>query len=237
MTPKNYTELQQLHDKYNTAAGGTGLDIIGFPCNQFGNQEPKSNAEIADFVAQYGVKFKIMDKIKVNGSNANPLYKFLKKKLPGAFGNFVKWNFTKFLITREGLPYKRYAPNVSPLAFEDDIKALLEGECDSCDAVVTDPVADTTQAVDAGQVVEVADGCDSAHGCEVDWEERCEELLGQLESAKFELESERFKRAAAEVERDVAVQQLEEQLLSTMDLPPPTLVPRVGGGGGGGDGC
>lgn len=131
MTPKNYTELQQLHAKYNTA-GETGLDIIGFPCNQFANQESKDNPAILKFVEKFGVTFKLMSKVKVNGGSAHPLWKFLKQSLPGKFGKFIKWNFTKFLITREGIPYKRYAPGASPLAMEEDIKTLLATECVDC---------------------------------------------------------------------------------------------------------
>lgn len=183
MTPKNYTELQELHEKYNTH-GETGLDIIGFPCNQFGNQEPKSNAEIATFVAKYNVQFKMMDKVKVNGSAAHPLFKYLKKALPGTFGNFVKWNFTKFLITRDGIPYKRFGPKQSPLSFESDIQDVLAQRCETCD------LDDEFDAPAPSADVQ-------------DWEAECLLLLDKLER-----EAER--RAAAEEARDAAITQLAE---------------------------
>lgn len=104
MTAQNYTQLQALHEKYH--AHGRGLAIIGFPCNQFGAQEPGTNAQIIDFVAGYKVQFQMMDKIKVNGSEALPLFKYLKTRLTGSFGNFIKWNFTKFLVNHEGVPIK-----------------------------------------------------------------------------------------------------------------------------------
>lgn len=105
---------------------GRGLAIIGFPCNQFGAQEPGTNAEILEFVAGYNVEFQLMDKINVNGAGAHPLFKYLKVRLPGSFGNFIKWNFTKFLVTHDGLPHKRFGPKDDPFSFEDDIKQLLE---------------------------------------------------------------------------------------------------------------
>jgi len=178
LTPKNYTQLQQLHEKYSTH-GETGLDIIGFPCNQFGNQEPKSNEKIAEFVAKYNVQFKMMDKIKVNGSSTHPIFKFLKKALPGTFGNFVKWNFTKFLITRDGEPYKRYGPKESPLSFESDIQDVLAQRCEVCDP--EEPVVPAASTDD--------------------WETECNILLDKLE-----VEAER--RVAAEEARDAAVAKL-----------------------------
>lgn len=124
MTPQNYTQLQALHEKYHNH--GRGLAIIGFPCNQFGSQEPGTNAQIIDFVTTYKVQFQMMDKIKVNGSDALPLFKYLKTRLVGSFGNFIKWNFTKFLVNHEGVPVQRYGPKDAPFSFEDDIKRLLE---------------------------------------------------------------------------------------------------------------
>lgn len=117
-TEKNYTQLQTLHEKY---AEGKGLRILGFPCNQFGSQEPGSEEEIKKFVTErYGVKFDMFSKIDVNGNNAHPLYKYLKAKQGGTLGDFIKWNFTKFLVNREGKPVKRYAPNTEPLSIEKD---------------------------------------------------------------------------------------------------------------------
>jgi len=119
MTPKNYKQLQELHTKYAESAG---LRILGFPCNQFGNQEPKSEAEIKEFATKnYGVQFDMFSKINVNGNDAHPLWKFLKNKQPGFLVNAIKWNFTKFLINKQGVPVARYAPNAEPLSFEKDI--------------------------------------------------------------------------------------------------------------------
>jgi len=190
LTPKNYTQLQELHAKYNTHNGDTGLDIIGFPCNQFGNQEPNSNAKIAEFVAQYNVQFKIMDKVKVNGSQAHPLFKYLKNALPGTFGNFVKWNFTKFLITRDGIPYRRYGPKQSPLSFESDIQDVLAQHCETCGPDDEIPAASAN--------VE-------------DWEAQCFLLLEKLER-----EAER--RATAEEERDTVTRELAEVTAELAEL-------------------
>jgi len=122
LTELNYKELVQLDEKYQEK----GLRILAFPCNQFGNQEPGSNQEIKDFVAKYNVKFQMFDKINVNGSNAHPLFKFLKKKLTGFLINDIKWNFTKFVLDKEGNPIKRYGPKDNPLMMEPLIVQLLE---------------------------------------------------------------------------------------------------------------
>ncbi|ETM56988.1 hypothetical protein L914_00126 [Phytophthora nicotianae] len=121
LTPTNYPELQQLHEKYQEE----GLVVLGFPCNQFAGQEPGTHEEILEFVKQYNVTFPLFEKHDVNGSNARPVFTYLKAKLPGTFGNYIKWNFTKFLVDRNGQPYKRYAPKDLPLSFEEDIKELL----------------------------------------------------------------------------------------------------------------
>ncbi|KAG7392431.1 hypothetical protein PHYBOEH_006372 [Phytophthora boehmeriae] len=126
LTPTNYPELQQLYEKYKDE----GLEILAFPCNQFAGQEPGTHEEIMEFVKQYNVTFPFFEKNDVNGSNARPVFTYLKAKLPGSFGNFVKWNFTKFLVDRNGQPYKRYAPKDLPLSFEDDIKELLAKAAD-----------------------------------------------------------------------------------------------------------
>jgi len=122
LTPTNYPELTQLDEKYRDQ----GLEILAFPCNQFSNQEPGTHEEIMEFVKQYNCTFPFFEKHDVNGASARPVFTYLKAKLPGSFGNFVKWNFTKFLVDRNGQPYKRYAPKDLPLSFEDDIKKLLE---------------------------------------------------------------------------------------------------------------
>ena len=92
-----------------------GLRILAFPCNQFGSQEPGTNEEIIAFVGKYGVQFDMFDKIDVNGNHAHPLYEYLKSKQGGTLGNFIKWNFTKFVINKEGLPVARFAPTDDPI--------------------------------------------------------------------------------------------------------------------------
>lgn len=103
-----------------------GLEILAFPCNQFGKQEPGSAAEIREFVSKYGVDFPMFAKIDVNGDGAHPMWKWLKTKQSGFMGfNGIKWNFSKFLINREGVPIKRYSPRTSPSAIRKDIEAAL----------------------------------------------------------------------------------------------------------------
>ncbi len=121
-TPQ-FAGLEELHEKYQHS----GLQILGFPCNQFGKQDPGSNGEIMEFCQlNYGVSFPMMAKIEVNGSGTDPLYKHLKKQAPGALGTrAIKWNFTKFLINREGEVVKRFASATKPRQMEKDIEALL----------------------------------------------------------------------------------------------------------------
>ncbi|VDQ08388.1 unnamed protein product [Trichobilharzia regenti] len=108
----NYRQLQMMHTKLV----GKGLRILAFPCNQFGSQEPWPEAEIKKFVTEkYGVEFDMFSKINVNGPNAHPLFKFLKNRLEGTLTSSIKWNFTKFLVDREGQPVKRYSPTTAPL--------------------------------------------------------------------------------------------------------------------------
>ncbi|CAL1268230.1 unnamed protein product [Larinioides sclopetarius] len=115
---ENYQQLQALHEKY---AESQGLRILGFPCNQFGGQEPGSESEIKEFIKKYNVQFDMFSKIDVNGGNTHPLWSYLKKKQGGTLGNFIKWNFSKFLIDKNGQPVKRYAPNFEPNAIEPDL--------------------------------------------------------------------------------------------------------------------
>lgn len=118
-----YKELEQLYQKYKDQ----GLVILGFPCNQFANQDKGSNEEIHEFCQlNYGVTFTMFEKIEVNGENAHPLYKFLRKEAKGLFGNKIKWNFTKFLIDSQGNIIKRYAPTVKPQQIKTDIEKLLK---------------------------------------------------------------------------------------------------------------
>lgn len=119
-TDKNYTQLAQLHAKY---AESNGLRILLFPCNQFGSQEPGTEAQIKQFISKYTedrFQFEMFSKINVNGDNAHPLYKFLKHKQGGTLGDFIKWNFSKFLVDKNGVPVKRYAPNCEPFTVEKD---------------------------------------------------------------------------------------------------------------------
>lgn len=104
-----------------------GLVVLGFPCNQFGGQDPGSNTEISEFCQlNYGVQFPMFGKVDVNGSGADPLFQHLKKTAPGAMGTErIKWNFTKFLINRDGEVVKRYAPTARPEDLRKDIEALL----------------------------------------------------------------------------------------------------------------
>jgi glutathione peroxidase len=101
--------------------------VLGFPCNQFGQQEPGSASEIQSFCeTRFGVTFPLFQKIDVNGNNAHPLYQYLTKSAPGLLGlEAIKWNFTKFLVDKEGKVVKRYAPTTNPSDMEKDIQALL----------------------------------------------------------------------------------------------------------------
>lgn len=127
-TNSNYPQMQDLHRKYEK----DGLSVLAFPSNQFGGQEPKPESEIKEFVKEkFDVEFCMFSKINVNGDNAHPLYKFLKSKLGGTLGDFIKWNFSKFLIDRNGVPFKRYAPTVAPKEIEDDIVKLLNAKPES----------------------------------------------------------------------------------------------------------
>ncbi|KAL7670437.1 hypothetical protein ACOME3_005373 [Neoechinorhynchus agilis] len=103
-----------------------GLRILGFPCNQFGNQEPWPEAEIKAFVKEKGADFDMFSKIEVNGTNAHPLFKYLKSQTGGLMGSFIKWNFTKFLVNKNGNVMKRYGPNVDSKDIEGDVIDLLE---------------------------------------------------------------------------------------------------------------
>jgi glutathione peroxidase len=121
-TPQ-YAGLEALHAKY----AEQGLVVMGFPCDQFGHQEPGDEAEIRNFCSlTYDVSFPMFAKVEVNGSNAHPLYKHLKKEARGVLGTEgIKWNFTKFLIDRDGNVVRRYAPTDKPESIEKDVVALL----------------------------------------------------------------------------------------------------------------
>ena len=122
-TPQ-YEGLEALNREY----GEAGLVILGFPCNQFGAQEPGDATEIANFCSlTYDVTFPVLAKVDVNGAKADPLFAYLKKQKGGLLGDAIKWNFTKFLIGRDGKVLGRYAPTVTPAALEGDIKRALVG--------------------------------------------------------------------------------------------------------------
>lgn len=120
---KQYVELEELYKKYKDQ----GLEILGFPCNQFSSQEPGNEEEIKQFCSlTYDVTFKMFSKIDVNGDNQHPLYSYLKSAKSGLLGmESIKWNFTKFLVNKEGEVVERYAPITTPLKIEDKIKQLL----------------------------------------------------------------------------------------------------------------
>jgi glutathione peroxidase len=120
-TPQ-YAELQELYNSFHNK----GLEILAFPCDQFAHQEPGSDAEIQAFCQlNYGVTFPVYAKINVNGSDAHPLYKYLKTQKKELLGNSIKWNFTKFLIDREGKVVERYAPAFKPSEIAPTIEKLL----------------------------------------------------------------------------------------------------------------
>jgi glutathione peroxidase len=121
-TPQ-YAGLEALYEKYHAR----GFEILGFPCDQFGHQEPGDETEIKKFCAlTYGVSFPMFAKIRVNGADAHPLYEYLKESLPGILGTeAIKWNFTKFLVGKNGEPIKRYSPADKPESMEADVEAAL----------------------------------------------------------------------------------------------------------------
>jgi len=121
-TPQ-YHGLENIHRQF----ADKGVAVLGFPCNQFGSQEPGSAAEIGAFCEKnYGVSFPLFAKINVNGDQADPLFRFLKTEAPGLLGSkAIKWNFTKFLIRKDGTVFKRYAPQTKPEEMISDIEALL----------------------------------------------------------------------------------------------------------------
>lgn len=121
-TPQ-FKGLQALHEQYDTQ----GLSVLGFPCNQFGHQDPGANSEIASFCElNYGVNFPMMAKVEVNGAGAHPLWQWLKGEKPGVLGTeAIKWNFTKFLVGRDGQVIGRYAPTDTPEKIAKDIERAL----------------------------------------------------------------------------------------------------------------
>jgi len=119
LTDTNYKQLQQLYNKYSEKEG---LRILAFPSNQFAGQEPGTSEEIQNFVKQYNVTFDMFEKINVNGENAHPLWKWLKTQKKGLITNDIEWNFTKFIIDKEGKVVERFSPATEPLSMEQSLK-------------------------------------------------------------------------------------------------------------------
>jgi glutathione peroxidase len=120
-TPQ-YKELQKLYDQFKDQ----GFEILGFPCNQFSSQEPGANEEILNFCEMnYGVTFPLFAKLDVKGRNAHPLFEYLTKEVPGLFTRNIKWNFTKFLVNRNGKVYNRYPPIFKPKNIKTDIVKII----------------------------------------------------------------------------------------------------------------
>lgn len=121
-TPQ-FAGLEELYQRYHTQ----GFSVLGFPCNQFGGQDPENNANIQQFCqVNYGVSFPMFAKIEVNGEQAHPLFQYLKSHATGLLGSeMIKWNFTKFLIAKDGTVFKRYAPTTKPEDISNDIEQLL----------------------------------------------------------------------------------------------------------------
>jgi glutathione peroxidase len=123
LTPQ-YAGLQQLYESY----ADRGLELLGFPCDQFGHQEPGTEEEIAEFCeTSYGVTFPMFAKIEVNGDGAHPLYDWLRSEAPGPGGPDIAWNFTKFLLDREGNLVQRFEPGTEPAELAGDIERALAG--------------------------------------------------------------------------------------------------------------
>ncbi|WP_430931785.1 glutathione peroxidase [Saccharicrinis sp. 156] len=121
LTPQ-FEGLEKLYQKYKNQ----GLVVLGFPCNQFANQEPGDEKSITEgCMLNYGVSFPMFSKIEVNGDGAHPIYKYLKKQLPGLLGQKIKWNFTKFLIDENGRPVKRFAPTTKPQKIDRYLEKML----------------------------------------------------------------------------------------------------------------
>lgn len=121
LTPQ-YRGLEELYQKYRDQ----GLVVLGFPCNQFGNQEPGSADDIQEFCSlNYGVSFPMFAKVEVNGKNTHPIFAYLKGKLGGLLGSRIKWNFTKFVIDKNGQAVKRFAPTAKPAEMEPFLKSIL----------------------------------------------------------------------------------------------------------------
>ena len=123
-TANNYAQLKEFDEKYYEK----GLRILLFPCNQFGGQEPGDNQTVCQYIGGISERFIVTEKVDVNGSKAHPVFKWLQETCPGFLFNAIKWNFTKFLINRQGEAVKRYAPNEDPKTFETTVEELLNAQ-------------------------------------------------------------------------------------------------------------
>lgn len=123
LTKNNYKQLNELYAKHKDSGN---FAILAFPCNQFAGQEPACETDLKEYVVKQKIEFDFFGKVNVNGKQAIPLYDYLKSKQGGMLGDFIKWNFTKFLCNKEGVPVKRYSPTTEPNQIEKDIVALLE---------------------------------------------------------------------------------------------------------------
>ncbi|XP_043286744.1 probable phospholipid hydroperoxide glutathione peroxidase [Venturia canescens] len=122
LTETNYRQLEALYEKYGPSKG---LKVLAFPSNQFANQEPGTSADILNFVKKYNVQFDLFQKVDVNGDNAHPVWKWLKKQSGGFLTDEIKWNFSKFVIDKEGHVVSRFSPTTEPFSLEDTLKALF----------------------------------------------------------------------------------------------------------------
>ncbi|XP_015784826.1 probable phospholipid hydroperoxide glutathione peroxidase [Tetranychus urticae] len=123
LTKSNYRQLNELYDKFKDTGK---FAILAFPCNQFLGQEPACETDLKEFKLKQRIEFDFFAKVNVNGKLACPLYNFLKSKQGGILGDFIKWNFTKFLCNKEGIPVSRYGPRTEPLEIGKDIMAILD---------------------------------------------------------------------------------------------------------------
>lgn len=121
-TKNNYKELNELYDQFGES---NGLRILAFPCNQFGGQEPGDSEQIVCFARDRNVKFDMFEKVDVNGDNAHPLWNYLKYKQGGTLGDFIKWNFTKFIIDKNGQPVERHGPSTDPSSLVENLKQYM----------------------------------------------------------------------------------------------------------------
>ncbi|XP_074593995.1 glutathione peroxidase 1-like [Brevipalpus obovatus] len=121
LTKNNYKQLNEMYAQYREK----GLEILAFPCNQFAGQEPACETDLKEFIKKNNIEFPFFAKVNVNGANSIPLYSFLKNKQGGLLGNFIKWNFTKFLCNKDGEPVKRYGPSTEPKSIHKDMEELL----------------------------------------------------------------------------------------------------------------